>query len=259
LRVWDGAHLPRPAKAADLGGDCCADLEERVAELEATTARKGNKKVSVQLYGKVNRAVLFWDDGAEQNTYVVDNHYESSRFGLIGSAKIGSDWSAGYRLEIENLIARSTALNQFDDDAATGPALNVRWSSMYLNHKRWGELRWGLTATPKYDITKDTNVFPNLIDDVVRQRMNQSFAYAKGFDNAELSRLTVEYGRCYSSAKRSTLHPAQRLRSLKWQGFSASWGLFEDDDWGAALHTGRVGETFWWAPVSAMKTSATSS
>ncbi len=36
-----------PAKAADLGGDCCADLEERVAELEATTVRKGNKKVSV--------------------------------------------------------------------------------------------------------------------------------------------------------------------------------------------------------------------
>src|SRR4029077_2058614 len=44
----------KPAKAADLGGDCCADLEERVAELEATTARKGNKKVSVQIYGKVN-------------------------------------------------------------------------------------------------------------------------------------------------------------------------------------------------------------
>ncbi len=39
--------VPLPAKAADLGGDCCADLEERVAELEATTVRKGNKKVSV--------------------------------------------------------------------------------------------------------------------------------------------------------------------------------------------------------------------
>ena len=35
------------AEAADLGGDCCADLEERVAELEATTVRKGNKKVKV--------------------------------------------------------------------------------------------------------------------------------------------------------------------------------------------------------------------
>ena len=29
---------------------------------------------------------------------------------------------------------------------------------MYLNNKHYGELRWGLTATPKYDITKDTDV-----------------------------------------------------------------------------------------------------
>ncbi len=68
--------VQKPARAADLGGDCCADLEERVAELEATTARKGNKKVSVTVYGKMNRAMLFWDDGAEQNAYSVDNSYE---------------------------------------------------------------------------------------------------------------------------------------------------------------------------------------
>ena len=198
--------LPRPAKAADLSGDCCADLEERVAELEATTARKGNKKVTVQLYGKVNRAVLFWDDGAEQNIYVVDNHYKSSRFGLKGSAKIGGDWSAGYRLEVENRIAASTRLNQFDDDNANDPSLLVRWSSMYLANKKWGELRWGLTATPKYDITKDTNVFvPNLIDTTSSDnRMNQNFRLRpKGFNNAEgLSRLTwSNIGRCYSSSE----------------------------------------------------------
>src|ERR671922_2769263 len=37
------------ASAADLGvgGSCCADLEERVAELEATTARKGNRKLNL--------------------------------------------------------------------------------------------------------------------------------------------------------------------------------------------------------------------
>jgi hypothetical protein len=50
----------KSGRAADLGGDCCADLEDRVAELEATTVRKGNKKVSVTLYGQVNRAALFW-------------------------------------------------------------------------------------------------------------------------------------------------------------------------------------------------------
>jgi hypothetical protein len=246
------AFLSTPAKAADLG-DCCADLEERVAELEATTARKGNKKVSVQLYGKVNRAVLFWDDGAESNTYVVDNHYESSRFGFIGSAKISEEWSAGYRLEIENMIARSTALNQFDDNAVRNPPLNVRWSSMYLNNKSWGELRWGLTATPKYDITKDTNVFsPNLIDTTSSDnRMNQSFRLRpKGFNNAEgLSRLTwSNISRCYSSSEAfncSTRRNGVAYWSPKWHGLSASWGWFEDDDWGAALrYKEEWGETF---------------
>jgi hypothetical protein len=91
----------KPAKAADLGGDCCADLEARVAELEATTVRKGNKKVTVQIYGKLNRAVGFWDDGAEKNTYVVNNGMESTRTSIKGNAKIAGDWSAGYRLEWE--------------------------------------------------------------------------------------------------------------------------------------------------------------
>ena len=103
-----GVFLHQPAKAADLGGDCCADLEDRVAELEATTVRKGNKKVSVQIYGKVNYAVLTWNDGAETNTYTVNNYMESTRWGFKGSAKIAGDWSAGYRLEVEVRPAASS-------------------------------------------------------------------------------------------------------------------------------------------------------
>ena len=53
------------AFAADLGGNCCADLEERIAELEATTARKGNRKVSLTVSGWVGQQVMFWDDGGE--------------------------------------------------------------------------------------------------------------------------------------------------------------------------------------------------
>ena len=158
VAVIMGAYSDAPAKAADLGGDCCSDLEERVAEFEATRARKGNKKVSVTLYGQVNKSVLWWDDGTEKNTYVVDNNYESSRFGFKGSAKIGGDWSAGYRMEIETITAQSNLVNQFNpgDDPSFG-LLNVRHSYMYLDNKRWGQVRWGLTATPIY-ITKDTNV-----------------------------------------------------------------------------------------------------
>ena len=58
------------ASAADLGGNCCADLEERIAELEATTARKGNRKVSLTISGWVAEQVMWWDDDYEQNVYV---------------------------------------------------------------------------------------------------------------------------------------------------------------------------------------------
>src|SRR4051812_33990470 len=73
-----------PAAAADLGGNCCADLEERIAELEATTARKGNRKVSLTVSGWVNEAVFAWDDGTERNVYVGTNFVEQSRVRFVG-------------------------------------------------------------------------------------------------------------------------------------------------------------------------------
>ena len=87
------------------------------------------------------------------------NNYESSRFGIKGSAKISGDWSGGYRLEIESTTAASNNVNQYSagDDPGFG-GLNVRHSYMYVNNKKLGEVRWGLTATPIYNITKDTNV-----------------------------------------------------------------------------------------------------
>ena len=62
-----GVAVPS-AKAADLGGDCCADLEERVAELEATTARKGNRRMSLTVSGQVSRSILYWNDGDRSGT-----------------------------------------------------------------------------------------------------------------------------------------------------------------------------------------------
>ena len=111
--------VAKPAKAADLGGDCCADLEERVADLEATTVRKGNKKVSVQIYGKVNYATMWWDDGGEQNVYTVNNYNKSTRTGIKGKAKIAGDWEGGFRLEWEYRPAASQFLNQFNDNNRT--------------------------------------------------------------------------------------------------------------------------------------------
>src|SRR5262247_1173188 len=73
------------AQAADLGGNCCADLEERVAELEATTVRKGNRRVTLTLSGQINRSLMYWNDGSDQDLFSVDNAIANSRFRLTGS------------------------------------------------------------------------------------------------------------------------------------------------------------------------------
>src|SRR6476661_8655556 len=90
------------ASAADLGGNCCADLEERIAELEATTARKGNRKVSLTISGWVAEQVMWFDDGVESNTYVSGiGRTLQSHFKLTGQATISPGWYAGYVIHVE--------------------------------------------------------------------------------------------------------------------------------------------------------------
>ena len=86
-------------RAADLGGNCCADLEERIAELEATTARKGNRKMSLTITGQVHRMVLWWDDGHSSKTYYgIDNTNSSSRFIFLGSARVNPSVTMGFEI-----------------------------------------------------------------------------------------------------------------------------------------------------------------
>ncbi len=141
------------AGAADFGGDCCADLEERIAELEATTARKGNRKVSLSVYGKVNQAVMFWDDGDEDNAYVVTNDSSRTRIGLKGKAKISSNWSAYYKIELGIRTANSKRSNQFDPTASNQEP-DLRHSEWGLKSKTWGKFGVGLQKNITKDITK---------------------------------------------------------------------------------------------------------
>jgi predicted regulator of Ras-like GTPase activity (Roadblock/LC7/MglB family) len=135
------------AQAADLGGNCCADLEERVAELEATAARKGNRKVSLTVSGQVNQAVIFWNDGHERNAYVVDNNTSRSVFRFNGNAKVTSDVSAGYLLEIGARFANSQNRSQNADLAGgNSNTLDIRHSAWYIDSKSMGRVWVGKTS-----------------------------------------------------------------------------------------------------------------
>lgn len=133
--------LPDSARAADAGRSCCADLEERVAELEETAARKGNRKLSLEVSGYVNKAVMFWDDGAESDAYVVTNDSGRTRFRFKGEGKISDEWKAGYYIEVGLRDPRSDRVNQLDDSPPF--EIDTRQANWYVRSKSLGEVRIG--------------------------------------------------------------------------------------------------------------------
>ena len=120
-----------PISAADLSGSCCADLEERVAELEATAASKGNRKMSLAISGSVNRLVLWWEDGRSSGTYYgLDNGNLTSRFLFSGRAKITPKVTTGFEILIATRGGGSLNISQLDEDGRIGGILpNVNTSA----------------------------------------------------------------------------------------------------------------------------------
>jgi hypothetical protein len=112
------------ARAADLGGNCCADLEERVAELEATTVRKGNRKLSVTITGQVNKFIMWWDDGLQSKTYYgLENRNSSTRFSILGEAKVTANVKMGFEIMLDNQAGSSSTINQWESFGRTSSTL----------------------------------------------------------------------------------------------------------------------------------------
>jgi hypothetical protein len=141
------------ANAADLGGNCCADLEERIAELEATTARKGNRKVSLTISGWVAEQVTWWDDGFEDNVYVTGlGTTLGTNVKFTGQATIVPGWTAGYVIHLE--ADGSDALTT-DQSTPNGPGLLTAGNSNYvqtlqsywfIKSDHWGKVSVGLQS-----------------------------------------------------------------------------------------------------------------
>jgi outer membrane autotransporter protein len=124
--------------------DCCADLRERVAELEATTVRRGNPGLKMSFAGTVSHAILSWDDGARSDAYVVGNDNDGSSFEIVGEVEHinNSLWSAGYVLEVGMLTSQSSEVNQLD--ARGGDVtLEVNESHMWVRNDPLGQVSWG--------------------------------------------------------------------------------------------------------------------
>jgi hypothetical protein len=238
-----------PAKAADLGGDCCADLEERVAELEATTVRKGNKKVSVTLSGWVVKLGSWWDDGHETNFYVGDKDTTlSSHFQISGSATIAPGWSGGYTIAVEvpgTSCSVGFAENQFNDNACLFGDINTLLSYMWLKSDKWGTVNWGQLS----QATDNVALLPDLSGTVIESNAvlfdgAGMFVRVKGAKNSNDLASEFTWGQVLTCTTAGgglgadcNGYPQNAFRydSPTWAGFSMSTSYGEDDMWDIAV------------------------
>lgn len=236
------------ASAADLGGDCCADLEERIAELEATAARKGNRKVSLTISGYVAQEVTWWDDGGESNIYLHGmGPTQTTHVKFSGQAQISPGWTAGYMLRIQSLddnpfgrnAATGDALNQNNDNFSSG--LNAQMSYWFIQSKDLGKLSVGRQAAAAKSAVMFTDQSGTQVID--------NYTFLAGFpqffvrSDGDLAPAVTwgQFAFCYHQGVplggdcNGIVMNAVRYDTPAFAGFtaSASWG--EDDFWEVAL------------------------
>ncbi len=230
--------LPTAARAADLGGDCCADLETRVAELEATTVRKGNKKVSLTITGRVAAAMVFWNDSGPADS--IDGFQDNSQFDHLsdlsfgnvgdgpnivfkGEGKIRPDLTAGFSMEIGNNF---DAFDQANHSTGRSGGLGTDNVYVYLSSKSLGTLELG-----KQDSAADffnVNYDGSWIGGFSSGRANRRFL-VRDVASGEFTGNTFA---SYLSTLEHGGDPELRYASPLLGGFSFTGSIAGDDRWG---------------------------
>jgi hypothetical protein len=137
---------------------CCADLDERIAALEASLVGRGERRVTLSISGFVVQSLLVWDDGKVSDTYFADLGVNGSRLRFVGSARLGAAMKAGFRYEFGFAENGTGRLSQVQGSRAGGNGGSrngddlgaferLRDSTIHLEHARLGRLQLGHGST----------------------------------------------------------------------------------------------------------------
>ncbi|MEI9900847.1 MAG: hypothetical protein WDN31_12745 [Hyphomicrobium sp.] len=232
-----------PCDAQGIDAECCADLERRVAELEAAAARKGNRSVTVTLTGLINNAVMAWDDGTERNAYVVTNDNQRSRFAFVGTAAIDANWEAGYAIDVGIRTANSklvtqTASGGFDERPPTG--FDLRSSVWFLRNKTYGTGFLGTTFAAT-DRIANSNVTQTAMFDAFAAPENAGLGmFLRSADNGQMTRSLLSWRRIIGAGGDQPGESQRGFSLMKyvsptWNGFTFAADWVVTDFWDVAL------------------------
>ncbi len=148
-----------PAFAAEMDNlkQQLRDLQTRLDQLESQQAappvvpakmtRSGKKQVTLSISGQVNRVSFIADDGELNSFFHSDNENSSTRWRLIGKAKIDSEWSAGLKIEQDigqsNNSSRTKINFSNEDDTVDDTSFDNRQMNVWVKSKSAGKLTLG--------------------------------------------------------------------------------------------------------------------
>lgn len=113
----------------------------------------GTACAHMEIYGHVNKAFLWTDDGYEDSSIFVDNDYAPSLVGFRASKHLDQCWTFGGVAELEFISNNTRLVSQIENEDAYTRTVLVRKLDSWMSYGQWGTLNLGLGESASWGIT----------------------------------------------------------------------------------------------------------
>jgi predicted porin len=101
--------------------------------------------IDFKISGQINRAVLWGDNGNNDDVKFVDNDNSSTRFRFTGSNEFNGVWKVGivWENQMESNSSADTNIDIGTNDDTANVTFTERKMDFYVEHKNWGRMTLG--------------------------------------------------------------------------------------------------------------------
>ncbi|MBW2443724.1 MAG: porin [Deltaproteobacteria bacterium] len=138
-----------------------------------------------KISGQLNRAVLWGDNGNDDDIKFVDNDNSSTRFRFTGENEFDNNWKVGFKWEneMQSNDSSDTVIDIGENGDSTDVDFNERHMDIYFQHSKFGKLSLGQgdtasNGTSEVDLSGTDVVNYSSIED-----MNGGFNFRDDDDN----------------------------------------------------------------------------
>jgi predicted porin len=198
--------------------------------------------VDFKISGQINRAVLWGDNGNDDDVKFVDNDNSSTRFRFTGSNEFNDVWKVGivWENQMESNSSASTDIDIGNNGDNVGDVtFTERKMEFYVDHKNWGRITLGQgdtasNSTAEVDLSGTDVVNYSAIED-----MAGGFNFRTGDDV-----VVTSVGTAFSNFDGLSRRDRIRYDTPTFYGFFASGSYMNGQTYDLALRSAHEWQNF---------------